>query len=135
MSSKSVSTSRGRSSLPRVIDDIAATYRDSRLKLQHLRETPLPSQQGVVHVLGKIRMILFPGYFGHQSVTNESVEAYLSSLVNEVYERLSKEICKALVLESGPDPKKVGRTAESICLRFIKTFPRLRRLLGLDLDA
>ena len=135
MSSKIDDRSRGRRSLPRVIDDIAATYRDSRLKLQHLGKTPLPSRRVVVDVLGKIRMILFPGYFGHQSVTNESVEEYVSSLVDEVYRRLSKEICKALVLESGPDPEKVGRTADATCLLFLKTFPRLRRLLGLDLEA
>ena len=135
MGSKFAGATPGRRSLSRIVEDLAGTYRDSRLKLQHLGKTPFPSQRVVVEVLGNIRMILFPGYFGHVSVTEHGVERYLRELVGVVHRRLSQEIRKALRLESGTGSDEGEARAEALCLRFLRTLPRLRRLLDLDLEA
>ena len=104
MGSKIGSIGRGGRSLPNIVEGIAATYRDKRLQLQHLGETPFPNESVVVEVLGKIRKILFPGYFGQVPDIEHGVEQYVGELVDEVYRRLSQEICKALRVESGPEP-------------------------------
>ena len=135
MGSKTVNTGRGGRSLPGIVEGIAATYRDKRLQLQHLGDTPFPNERVVVEVLGKIRMILFPGYFGHVPDIEQGVEQYVEELVDEVYRRLSQEICKALRVESGPEPDGRQKRADELCLTFLKTLPRLRQLLGLDLEA
>ncbi len=135
MGSKTVRSAPGGRSLSKIVEEIAGTYRDSNLKLQHLGETPFPNERVVVEVLAKIRMILFPGYFGHVSVTEQGVEQYLGELVDEVYRRLSHEIRKALRLESGTGMDREEERAEELCRRFLQTLPRLRRLLSLDLEA
>lgn len=135
MGSKNINSPRGGRPLRRIVEEVAGTYRDSRLKLQHLGETPLPNQRVVVEVLEKIRMILFPGYFGRESVTERRVEQYVDELVDEVHRRLSEEISNALRLKPASKPGGRQEAAEDLCLRFLQTLPRLRRLLGLDLEA
>jgi len=135
MGSRIVGAAPGEPPLSKIVEEVAGTYRDTRLQLQHLGETPFPNERVVVEVLGTIRMLLFPGYFGHVSATERGVEGYVGDLVDEVYRRLSQEICKALRLESGTDSGGRQERAEELCLRFLQTLPRLRNLLGLDLEA
>ena len=62
--------------LPDLIQRIVRTYRDADLHLQHLGEIPLPNESVVVVILNKLRNVLFPGYFGRESVTSRSVDYY-----------------------------------------------------------
>ena len=86
---------RKREQLPKVIREIVQTYANSELRLHHLRETPLPNEDVVVEILGKLRTVLFPGYFGKEHVNEISIEFYVGELVYEIYEELTDEVYKA----------------------------------------
>ena len=135
---------RKREQLPEVIQEIVRTYEKSELRLQHMGETPLPSEDIIVEVVEKLRTVLFPGYFGKEYVSERGIEYYASELIYEVYERLTGEIYKAfrqncehgVVGDRGNEPcESCQESSEEVCLNFVNTIPGLRELLDLDLEA
>jgi serine O-acetyltransferase len=125
--------------LPELINRIVSTYRDADLHLQHLGEIPLPSENAIVDILKKLRTVLFPGYFGRESVTNRSVDYYVGELLYEIHEQLSDEIYKAFHQscehEAKGDCDDCQKKAEDVCLKFIHAIPELRNLLETDIEA
>ena len=77
-----------RQQLPEVIGEIVKTYSDDELRLHHLHEAPLPNEDIVVDILGKLRTVLFPGYFGKENVSEVGIEFYVGELVYKIYEEL-----------------------------------------------
>ncbi len=134
---------RKREQLPKVIREIVQTYANSELRLHHLRETPLPNEDVVVEILGKLRTVLFPGYFGKEHVNEISIEFYVGELVYEIYEELTDEVYKAFRQECehqvGSDAslhcEACHEKSEEVCLQFVKTIPSLREILALDVEA
>ncbi len=125
--------------LPEVIRTIIETYDDRTLRLHHLGEAPLPSEDVIVEILGNLRMVLFPGYFGRKYVNRTSVDFYVGELLYEVYESLTEEIYKAF--RQGCDHGVEGicetcqNKSERTCLKFMRTIPVLRKSLTLDVEA
>ena len=72
---------RKREQLPAVIEEVTETYADPDLCLHHLEETPLPSEDVIVSILGKFRTILYPGYFGREYVSRTGVNFYVGELL------------------------------------------------------
>lgn len=128
-----------REQLPQVIEEIVQTYGKHELRLQHLQETPLPSEGIVVDILSKLRTVVFPGYFGKVYVNADSIEFYIGDLVYEVYEKLTEEVYKAFrqSCEHGAnaDCESCHEQSEEACLRFMRTIPALREILALDVEA
>lgn len=130
---------RKRDEVPDIVREITGTYEDSGLRLHHLGETPLPSEAVVEDILGKLRTVLFPGYFGKESVNETSVDFYIGELLYEIYELLGGEIYKAFRQQCDHDVIRNCDTceerAEETCLQFLRTIPGLRKLLALDVEA
>jgi serine O-acetyltransferase len=133
-----------RQQLPEVIGEIVKTYSDDELRLHHLHEAPLPNEDIVVDILGKLRTILFPGYFGKENVREVGIEFYVGELVHKIYEELTGEAYKAFRQEceheesSGQNKghcEACHEHSEGVCLRFVKTIPSLREMLALDVEA
>lgn len=125
--------------LTAVIQEIINTYEDGERRLHHLGETALPNEEESVHILFKLRTVLYPGYFGKESVSRDNVEYFVGELMNEVYEQLSDEIYKAFRQDcqhgSNGDCEACQEASEEVCLKFVRTIPRLRELLKLDVEA
>lgn len=128
-----------REELPDIISKITQTYEDTKLRLQHLGETPLPSESVVEEVLAKLRTVLFPGYFGKESVNRATIDFYAGELLSEVYELLSNDIYKAFSQSCSHGKREnceaCEEQAEEVCLKFMRTIPGLRKLLALDVEA
>ncbi len=128
-----------REQLPSIIRKITQTYQENKLRLQHLEETPLPSESVVEEILAKLRTVLFPGYFGREHVNKTNIDFYAGELLYEVYELLSSEIYKARSphCTHGREGNCVTceEYAEEVCLTFLRTIPELRELLAMDLEA
>jgi serine O-acetyltransferase len=126
-----------RAELPEIVKELTETYRDAQFQLHHLGETPLPSEQTVVDILGKLRAVLFPGYFGKEFVSRGSIGYYVGELTYEIHELLSDEIYKAW--QSCGDVNEsqdvCHEKAQKTCLEFLRTLPGMRRRLALDAEA
>jgi len=128
---------RSRSELPEIVEQITRTYQEPGPRLHHLGETPLPNEQAAIEVLGKLKAILFPGFFGKEYVTRGSVGYYVGELVYEIHELLSAEFFKAWQScdDDSPGRDSCLEKAEKTALEFLRTIPKLRRLLALDAEA
>ncbi|MDA2937832.1 serine acetyltransferase [Acidobacteria bacterium AH-259-A15] len=130
---------RKRGELPEVIREITRTYEDTKLRLHHLQETPLPNEDVIIKILSKLRTVLFPGYFGKEYVSKSGIEFYVGELMYEVYEQLSNEIYKAFRQncehEVNGDCEACQEKSEEVCLKFVRTISGLRELLALDVEA
>ncbi|RPI24979.1 MAG: serine acetyltransferase [Acidobacteria bacterium] len=130
---------RKREELPKIIREVTETYSEKDLCLHHLGETPLPSEEVIIALLGKLRTVLYPGYFGKEYVSQTGINYYVGELLYEVYELLSEEIYKAFRQECRH--QAVGNCdacqekAEECCLKLMRTVPGLRKTLALDVQA
>jgi len=125
-----------RSELPEIVEQITETYRADELPIHHLGETPLPSEKAIIQILQKLRSVIFPGFFGKEYVSRNSVGYYIGELVYEIHEILSDEIFKAwqsCADESGVEA--CHQKAQQESLKFLRTISRLRRQLALDAQA
>ena len=130
-----VRTLKTRAELPEIVEQIQHTYQDTKLRLHHLGETPLPSERAVIGIIEKLRAVLFPGFFGKEYVSPSGVAYYTGELIYEIHEVLSDEIFKAWqsCVEDGEEA--CHEKAQRRSLDVLRTIPELRRLLALDAQA
>lgn len=130
---------RKREELPNIIREVTDTYSEQGLCLHHLAETPLPSEDVIVTILGKLRTVLYPGFFGKEYVNPTGINYYVGELLYEVYELLSEEIYKAFRQEcehsAAGNCEACQERAEESCLKLMRTVPSLRRILAFDVQA
>jgi len=130
---------RKREELPNIIREVTDTYSEKDVCLHHLDDAPLPSEDVVIAILGKLRIVLYPGYFGKEYIHKGGINYYVGELLYEVFELLSEEIYKAFRQQCG---HRVGgycdecqERAEECCLKLMRMVPGLRRILALDVQA
>lgn len=135
---------RKRKELTKIIRKIVRTYGKDEDWMQHLGETPLPSEDSIIGVVQKLRNVLFPGYFIKEHDREDNIESYASELVYDVHEGLTGEIykvlhqsCKHGVVSGREDGDCEGcqENSAEVSLSFASTIPGLRQLLSLDLEA
>ncbi len=101
----------------------------------------LPTQERIVQILDEVRALLFPGYFGHKRLTDESVGYHVGNLLVRIGEDLSEEIthCMCVDRQCGggdcDDPERCRREAREITRQFLQRIPRIRKLLAMDAQA
>ena len=138
-------TPKKREQLYRMIQKIIRSYKSKELRLQHLGETPLPCENTIILTLGKIRAVLFPGYFGENYLEEKSIDHCVSELIYDLYPQLTDEIYKAFCqsCQHSLVPEKESKNrcvscqehSEDVALQFISTLAGLRELLALDVEA
>lgn len=128
-----------RGELSGIIDKVSQTYQESDLPLQHLGETPLPSEKIIIQILDMLRTVIYPGFFGRENISAASVEYFVGERLYQIHELLSAEIYKAWQScheqDKGDDSDFCLEEAEKKSFSFLETLPDLRRLLALDAQA
>jgi serine O-acetyltransferase len=97
----------------------------------------LPDKNEVAEITALLRRLLFPGYFDNGETGAKNPECAVRGLVTDIQHRLSRQICRALNLdtrENGDCAGMFGR-ADEICAAFLDTIPRLTGLLLADVRA
>ena len=99
----------------------------------------LPSREGAVKLLGVIRELVFPGFFGRKRLTEENMPVYIGHLLMELAEDLSEEIYHCFCAFRGADQASQAppsrKRAADLAFKFLEQTPEIRRLLGLDAQA
>lgn len=121
--------------LKMLTDDIVASYhRDD--SIQRIGETFLPSRKKIVEILGDIRQLLFPGYFGEGELTEENVLFHVGDLVAHVGIELGEQVYRCLCCTRRPaDPQPSRRRAATITGDFLARISALREMLTIDAQA
>ena len=90
-----------KSRLPEIAEDIIGSCSD-RECYTHVDYEPIPSKDGVIDIINRLREILFPGYFTGMVLSAESFEYHLGQNVSTFYENLA--IDNIEVIHRGIEP-------------------------------
>jgi len=106
---------------------------------EHRMGEPLPSIEKLGKIVGIIREILFPGYFGNTSLRSNTIKHYVGVYVDELFELLSEQILAGLCFTC-QNPEQVdmqerSKFAQSLASDFISFLPEIRRILVTDVEA
>lgn len=96
----------------------------------------LPNRDIIIKILKDIRRLIFPGYFGDESVMDVSADYFAGNLMTEIYRELKGQIETALMYQKAAEerPRATERAAK-VCGDLIERIPEIRRLLLRDVDA
>ena len=106
---------------------------------EHRTGEPLPSIEKLGKIVGIIREILFPGYFGNTSLRSNTIKHYVGVYIDELFELLSEQILAGLCFTC-QNPEEVdmqerSKFAQGLASDFISFLPEIRRLLVTDVEA
>lgn len=104
------------------------------------RGTPMPDHEIMQKIVGSLRDILFPGFFGTTHVTPENMEYHIGILVSKVKEMLAEQIISGLCFNCHPDGKielcnDCSIQASDISMKFLNKLPEIRTMLATDVKA
>ncbi len=92
----------------------------------------MPSRAEIIDIVIALKAIIFPGYFEQDSSAGSFPEYYAGYRLNDIYDRLGKQIKIAFYYENGAEEAK---RAEEITDRFIRKLPKIQELLLKDVQA
>ncbi len=96
----------------------------------------MPSVKELEAVVQTTQEIIFPGYFGHAALKEDTMEFYTGVNVDKLYDRLSRQIQRGLLFaDENLSCESALEQAETISMEFIKHLPDIRNMLALDIEA
>lgn len=100
-------------------------------------EMKLPDRNEIVEILNEIEKILFPAYFGVNSLKGMTAPEFVEKTLITIYYQLKTQLELALSLSKCTGVKKVFKPEEldNICDEFINTLPYLQEMLLKDVTA
>jgi serine O-acetyltransferase len=128
--------------MPAVVDTLVQSVL-SDTRMQHLNRVLLPSRESIIECIGRLRQLVFPGYFGKQALTRENVTFRIGELVIELSDSLYEQVrCCLRYRQQLPGAETDGALCEQcdhdaaqIVADFFDRIPAVRDLLGSDLQA
>ena len=116
-----------------VVDLILEDYRGHR-DIDQMDIFRHPDRDVVVELIGKLRRIIFPGYFRDKNFHIYNAKHNLSMLIEDVMFNLASQI--GLILQgSGMEPQEAQQKAQELCVAFFQKIPRVRAMVDTDLQA
>lgn len=122
-----MSDSRLRSAIDRVVAGAA-----SRTLLSAVDTPPRPSPREVAAILGILREVVYPGYFGEAALSRESLREHLTGGLDRVHVRLLDQVEKALALHGSPE---APARAAGIAASFLEALPGIADMVADDVRA
>jgi serine O-acetyltransferase len=127
--------------LPRLIDAVLSSV-NSLESMRRLDRATLPSRENAQKTLDKLLNVVFPGYFGAQTLTKDNVRFQLGALCMEVADELYEHVRYCLRyrdrIDRPEEDQRCGhcdREAAKVVNRFIEQLPALRATLSQDVQA
>lgn len=123
--------------IARLVELVVASY-DEDSRINHLGLRPLPSRDKIIEVIDGLKEIVFPGYFGRQSITGDNIVAHIGDKMLGVFRTLTEQVYRIFLHEckyASPDCGHCTESAESVVLKLLGRIPDIRRMLAKDVQA
>lgn len=124
--------------LSELTDALLDSYRRDE-RTQRIGHRFLPSRTRIVEIIDEIRVLLFPGYFGTETPTDESVAFQVGSMLAQVEDSLATQVrhclCSVRGCDDCEDPDVCTAEAVGITRQFCTRIPAIRDALALDAQA
>jgi len=92
----------------------------------------LPSVEKLKHIVGMIRALLFPGYFGECMADPSTLTFFMGKNLAEIFDQLTEQIQNTISFDEDTAPEQSRNRAAEISLEFIKRIPEIRRIVTTD---
>ena len=126
-----------RERLPDVVHQLVDSCSDKEC-FEHVDAELIPSREAVIEIIGHLREILFPGYFGREKIDPANFWYLLGRSVDVLFELLSEQITRSLRHEclryDQPCVECVNVGYEQ-AVRLLEAIPEIRRVLATDVRA
>lgn len=124
------------------IEEIAAKLCNYEALNSVIHETkcdaPMPSHEKLEEVLSRIKMAIFPGYFGPSRVHIESINYHTTANLDSIYRLLTEQIRRGACFigtEYASNCQICEQMSMSLAMQFMEKIPEIRRLLSMDAQA
>lgn len=97
----------------------------------------MPDRSEIIQFIRELKQIMFPGYFGNDSMLDIGAEHYVGYRINRLYDMLKEQVSISLAYFCEEDSCQKEREEEAarICGRFFEALPEIQRMLLTDIQA
>jgi serine O-acetyltransferase len=131
------SLSKIRSQLPRIAENIIENC-DDRECYTHIDYEPIPSKEGVVEIIDRIREILFPGYFTREKIDPVNLRYSMGQSVASLFDLLAEQICRSIrhdCFRYDQPCTECEQQGYQLALDLLEEIPSIRKMLATDVRA
>ena len=123
--------------LPKIAEDIIDSCSDQEC-YTHIDYEPIPSKEGVIDIINRLREILFPGYFSPGKIDPVNLKYALGQSAASLFDMLSEQICHSIrhdCLRYDQPCSDCDERGHQLALQFLEAIPLLRKALAADVRA
>lgn len=133
--------------LTHTVDELANPETYKVLYHEHSDGSPLPSATALEEIMGLIRSIIFPGYYGNSTIHTSTLKYHIGIATERLFSLLTEQILAGISFDSydsDPNLSSYSKEARETVLKsiateraetFISKLPELRRILATDVIA
>ena len=81
-----------------------------------------------IEVIQELEQVVFPGYFGDDSMARVQPEYHVGFWLNHLYDKLKEQVEIALLYQGEEDTQKVSERSAQICEKFFRNLPKVQEL-------
>lgn len=100
---------------------------------------PLPSNNALAEIVELAREIIFPGYFGHSKVTQDTMKYHIGVAVERFFRLLKKQVmaglCFCMDKNDAQAVEEMRREASRLAAEVVGRLSEMRRVLATDVEA
>ena len=123
--------------LPKIADEIIDSCSDQEC-YTHIDYEPIPSKEGVIEIIDRLREILFPGYFARGKIDPLNLKYAVGQSATSLFDMLSEQICHSIRHDCWRYDQPCSDCDEQghrLALQFLEAIPELRKALAADVRA
>ena len=123
--------------LDKLTGAMLTSYRSDK-RTERIGSAFLPSRDAIVEIIGELRQVLFPGYFGQLALTKQNIRYHVGGLLFRLRKQLSEQIYHCLChteRENASGEPENRETAADMADKFLRRLPAIRKMLALDAQA
>lgn len=125
--------------LNKTVNELSENKSFIRLFHHHKDGNPLPSGETLHEIIELCRAVLFPGFFGHSSVSSRTVNYHIGVNVERLFDLLTTQILAGLCFGSDDEctscTDRQRHEASALAAAFIESLPEIRAILATDVEA
>ncbi len=108
------------------------------LFLRHTSSGQLPSGESLKEIIGLVRAVIFPGYYGRSVLNQETVPYHIGTALERLFLLLTEQIQAGVCFDCVSEKciqHQCRKRAEACATEVIRRLPELRELLSTDVEA
>lgn len=117
-----------------LVETLIVSYREEPITC-HMGTGKLPNRDSIIEIIHQLRQLLFPGYFGKQNLSEETICYHVGELLTTIHNKLVEQVENALFQQHSAAAEAARDNAISCVDDFLQTIPKLRHILAKDVQA